>query len=597
MPHGRFARSGGETLVAGMLERQRHRGPEGNEMWTSGTLVLGHRRLPILDLSAAGRQPMHSRDGRWTIVFNGEIFNYRELAGELGGPWRTATDTEVLLEACAAWGVEAALGRAHGMFGLALWDAGRRELTLARDRAGEKPLVYFWDGETLAFASELKALESFHDRRMDPQAADAYFALGYVPAPLAALRGCRKLPAGHMLRFRAEASGLPRPELAAEGFPVAWRWWTAPEECAPGPDRREAGHASLAAELRSRLGRAVGERLRADVPVALALSGGLDSAVVAAECVRQGARPEAFTVRFEGDETDLPYARETAQRLGLPHAVLDAPAGGLAARVERLLDYYDEPFADSSALACFVLAEALAGRYRVLLTGDGGDEAFGGYRHYEFIAVKQTLKAAAAAAGWCDGAGGAGAVYVQSKSLFRAAERRRLLAPLAGAAPERDGPAARFPDWSRAVTLPATGGPALRRALRTDRELALANGLTYKMDIALAAFGIEGRAPLLDHGVLEWGPTLEARQLVDGRRKKVLLRAAYAGELPGAVLGRGKHGFGAPVERWLKELRSMADELVPSPLLDRRMQRGARGQRLWTLLLFAAWARRWKAQW
>jgi asparagine synthase (glutamine-hydrolysing) len=626
-----------------MLDMQKHRGPEPPSMWAEGGLVLGHRRLAILDLSGAGRQPMHSRDGRWTIVFNGEIFNYRELREMLGGVFRTATDTEVLLEACASWGVEKALTLTHGMFGFGLWDGARRELTLARDRAGEKPVVYFWDGATLAFASELKALDSFHARRLEPSAVDAYLALGYVPAPLAIFAQCRKLPAGHLIRFRAAANDRVRPASgpglrAPEGrfqddpdgrfqddlegsfqhgpepgvAPLSAPWCRSEQNgCeqkhVPRDLRSSGTHAALMAEVRSRVGAAVRLRLRADVPIALSLSGGVDSSVIAAECVRLGSRPEAFTVRFDRDETDLPFARQVAQHLRLPHTVLDARSESLAGRIDEIVFHYDEPFADSSALACFALAEAVGGRYRVVLGGDGGDEAFGGYRHYEYIGVKQTLKAAAAAAGWCDGAGsGRAGVYVQTKSVFRAEERRRLLVPSrsgCGAALSvygrtlREYAPARRP-WIEEVELPPPGEGALHHALRIDRQLALANGLTYKMDIALAAFAIEGRAPLLDHAVLEWAHGLPPRELVRGRDKKILLRAAYATELPAAVLDRPKHGFGAPVSRWMERVfGELARARVPCPWLAGSAQRGAEGQKRWALLMFSAWARYWNATW
>jgi asparagine synthase (glutamine-hydrolysing) len=598
--------------VARMLEMQKHRGPEPNSVWVNGGLVLGHRRLAILDLSEAGRQPMHSPDGRWTIVFNGEIFNYRELRETLSGVFTTATDTEVLLAACAAWGVEGALARVHGMFGFALWDGARRELTLARDRAGEKPLVYFWDGATLAFASELKALESFHARRLDPTAVDAYLALGYVPAPLAIFAQCRKLPAGHLIRFQAATGefvgSITGPERGPAPAPQRWGFSerTPAVRDLAGPCLR----AGLMDELRSQVGNAVRLRLHADVPVALSLSGGVDSSVIAAECARQGARPEAFTVRFDGDETDLPFARQVAGHLRLRHTVLDAQPAALAARLDEIVFHYDEPFADSSALACFALAEAVGGRYRVVLDGDGGDEAFGGYRHYEYIGVKQTLKAAAAAAGWCDGAGsGRSGVYVQSKSLFRADERRRLLSACDPAV-AKGGPACSeygrafvgyprtAPQWIEEVEFRPSGGGALHRALHMDRQLALANGLTYKMDIALGAFAIEGRAPLLDHAVLEWAQTLPPRELVRGRDKKILLRAAYAGELPAAVLDRPKHGFGAPVNRWMDgPFGKLVRDSVPCPWFAESAQSGAAGQRRWALFMFSAWARRWNATW
>ncbi len=272
-----------------------HRGPDGGGLFEAPGIALGHRRLAILDLSPAGAQPMGSRDGRFTIALNGEIFNYRELRAELRaeleGPFRSGSDTEVLLEACAAWGVERTLERANGMFAFALWDEQERELILARDRCGEKPLVYFWNGATLAFASELKALAGFHGARLDPAAVDAYLALGYVPAPLAIFRDCHKLPAGHLLRFRAGRieirrwwlpEGAMRPLASPEGTPSLL---VRPEGCST---------------LREVLADAVRWRLRADVPVALALSGGVDSSIIAAESVDAGARPEAFTVVFDG---------------------------------------------------------------------------------------------------------------------------------------------------------------------------------------------------------------------------------------------------------------------------------------------------------
>jgi asparagine synthase (glutamine-hydrolysing) len=543
--------------VEEMLEIQRHRGPDGSGILCDSGMVMGHRRLAILGLGEAGRQPMTSRDGRWSLVFNGEIFNYRELGGEWAGEFRSGTDTEILLEAMATWGLEATLGRAAGMFALALWDHREKELTLARDRLGEKPLVYFYDGRILAFASEMKALRGFHAGMMDPAAVDAYLALGYVPAPLAIFRGCCKLEPGQFLRFRRG------------GEPRRARWWVAK----PGAEVSGNRHTVL----RQRMGEAVRQRLHADVPVALSLSGGVDSSVIAAECVRQGAAIESFTVRFDGDASEADAAGLVARHLGLRHHVLDA--GGAGQGVEHMLRHYDEPFADSSAIPSLELARTLAGRYKVVLNGDGGDEVFGGYRHYEHIRIKQTLKAAAAALGWCDGGYAGGAqVYVQSKVTFRAAERGRILNGH-GAGNSLDGLALAPP------------GKALARGMWVDRHLALANGLNYKTDIAYGAFGIEGRAPFLDHRLGEWAGSLHARDLVRGREKKVLLRAAYVADLPAGALNRPKRGFGAPIAGWLRgPLREVVREVLPQ-------QHSWNNQQVWTLLIFALWAREWRASW
>jgi asparagine synthase (glutamine-hydrolysing) len=560
--------------VEEMLGILRHRGPDGSGAFCGEEIVMGHCRLAILGLGERGRQPMTSRDGRWTMVFNGDIFNYLELKAQLQGEFRSGTDSEVLLEAIAAWGVRTALEAAAGMFAFAIWDGREKELTLARDRLGEKPLVYFYDGRALVFASEMKALRGCHGGTLDPFAVDAYLALGYVPAPFAIFRGCRKLEPGYLLRLKK--GGMPRRE----------RWWF-PERVADSGGHSQGTRASL----RERLGQAVRERLQADVPVALSLSGGVDSSVIAAECVRQGGSLEAFTVALPGGSGDVESARCVARHLGLRHRVIEGESLLEGQKIERMWRHYDEPFADSSAIPSLALAGALAGRYKVILNGDGGDEVFGGYRHYEQIQIKQTLKAAAAAVGLCDGrkAGSAG-VYVQSKATFRADERRRFsnghargnsLAGLLTRAPLSTGP---------------TG--VLQQALWIDRHLPLANGLNYKTDIAYGAFGMESRAPFLDHRLQGWAGTLSAGHLVRGREKKILLRAAYAEDLPAEALNRPKQGFGAPIEQWLRgPLRELTGDVLPCPLLERKQQRGRIGQQLWALLTFALWAREWKASW
>ncbi|HSP66348.1 MAG TPA: asparagine synthase (glutamine-hydrolyzing) [Bryobacteraceae bacterium] len=575
---GVMGRPDAHRQVLRMTAALAHRGPDGAGVFCAGPeAALGHARLAVVDLSEAGAQPMTSRDGRWTIVLNGEIFNYRELRRELGMmPWRSATDTEVLLEACAAWGIERALHGAVGMFAFALWDAHERELTLVRDRMGEKPLVYFEDGHTLAFASELKALRNFHDGRLDASAVEVYLALGYVPAPLGIFRNVRKLSAGHRLRWK-------------HGRSTVERWWF-PERSYAQVERTPAGRIEQA---RSRVADAVRLRLQADVPVALALSGGVDSSVVAAEAVSQGARLDAFTVVAEGDETDLPYASSMARRHGLPHEVVRIPATAPTERLLGAVGRYDEPFADSSALCSLDLARALGGRYKVILNGDGGDEAFAGYRTYTRIALKQAIKAAAAGVGIVDGHGRT-SVYVQSCAVFRERERLSLLngngnAP-GGALPRLLSADEYLRAWP--------GGSALQRALWTDRHLSLANGLTHKMDMALGAYGVEGRAPFLDHRILEWTQGLPARELVRGQERKILLREAYRAELPRDIVTRSKHGFGAPIGAWLAgPLRGLVEESLPCPLLHSTLQKSARGQRLWALLMFARWAERWGARW
>ncbi|HVO99152.1 MAG TPA: asparagine synthase (glutamine-hydrolyzing) [Bryobacteraceae bacterium] len=561
----------GRELVRGMIEVQRHRGPDSEGTFADSHCTLGHRRLAILDLTVAGAQPMTSTDGRWTIVFNGEIFNYLELREQLGGEFRSGSDTEVLLRACAEWGVEKALERSVGMYAFGLWDARERALTLARDRVGEKPLVYFHRPGMIAFASELKALDPFHERRLDPMAMDAYLALGYVPAPLAIFRHCRKLEPGHLVFYKNGQAELRR-------------WWR------PENARREAPRRSreeLIEDLRARVADAVRLRLRSDVPVAIFLSGGVDSSIIAAECVRQGSKLEAFTADFGDGHPDLEHATLVARHLGLQQEVLPVDARRSAQDFEKLLWYYDEPFADSSAIPAFALAHELRGRYRVVLNGEGGDETFGGYRHYERITAKQAIKAAAAAMGFADGAT---SVYVESKAAFRQEERNCLLNGNGG------GNSLSWLLKREGYRVPK--GSALKKAMWSDRHLYLPNDLTYKIDIALAASGVEGRAPFLDHRLLEWAQSLPERELVAGREKKVLLRDAYRDQLPARVLGRVKQGFGAPIERWLAgPLRELALEATPCPLLEADRQRNLKGQKLWMMVALAQWARRWSATW
>lgn len=572
---------GAVDVVTSMIALQRHRGPDGARVTAlAEDAALGHARLSIVDLSERGTQPMDSASGRWTLVFNGELFNYQELARELPDvAWRSESDTEVFLEAVAAWGLEKTLARAVGMFAAALWDRHEHTLTLVRDRIGEKPLVYFWDGLVLGFASELKALRPMHASRIQAAALDVYLALGSVPAPLAIFENTYKLPAGHWLRWKQGA-------LSTE------RWWFPERAAAPGA----RGEEQKIEELRALVADSVRMRLRADVPRALALSGGIDSSVIAAEIARQEARVEAFTVTFAGDGTDFAFARQVAERCQLKHEEIPAEGLSIERGLEEMVAQYDEPFADSAAVSALTLARALNGRYKVILNGDGGDEAFAGYPHYEFIAVKQAVKSAAAAVGLRDGHRSS-TVYVQAKTTFRAQERARLTGS------EGDpgvGPLDRL--LQADAYLGALRHGALKRALWCDRHLYLANGLAYKTDMALAAHGMEGRAPLLDHRILEWTQNLDDRDLVRGRDKKVLLRRAYAAELPPLVCNRPKKGFGAPVNAWLKgPLREQVRETLPCALLDPDAQAGAlahgNAQRVWTLFLFARWARHWGATW
>jgi asparagine synthase (glutamine-hydrolysing) len=581
------------SVAAGLRDRMRHRGPDDAGLFVCAeqNIALAHQRLSIIDLSSEAHQPMSTADGRWTIVFNGEIYNYVELKRELADDvqFRTESDTEVLLEAYRRWGHDV-LQKLRGPFAFAIWDKVERSLFIARDRVGKRPLYYSWDETDFAFASELKALRALpgFDPQIDPAAADCYFALGYVPAPHTIFRGVRKLAAGHSLTLRDGSLSLQR----------YWR----PEDVSTMPAEDREVRLS---ECRALVADAVKVRLRADVPVGVFLSGGVDSSIVAYEAVAQGGRPEAVSVSFEGDQTDLPYATLMAERLGLRHHTVEV-AGPGTDDIVAIVNHYDEPFADSSNVPSYLMARASRGLFKVALNGDGGDEAFAGYRHYEHIAIKQLTKSIASALTLCDGQfRNPWSVYLQSKAHFNRRHRKALLGQLSGTSPDAFGEWIEREPFLRAFP----GGDALKRALWADRHVNLANGLMYKMDMALGAFGMEGRSPLLDAPLLDWAQGLGASDLVVGRVRKVVLGAAYAGKIPREILRRGKKGFGAPIDFWLRgPIRDLAKSMLPCPSLVRSAQSDllaayydrsdARvANKIWTLLVFAIWSDKVKAHW
>lgn len=334
-----------EEAIASMNRRLAHRGPDGHGTYCDqkAGVGLGHHRLSILDLTSAGRQPMSTDDGRFTIVFNGEIYNYLELRKELeasGEFFSTNCDTEVLLKGYRRWR-EKVVDRLLGMFAFAIWDRDARQLFLVRDRAGKKPLLYFWNEKTFAFASELKSLLTLPEcqRRLNADAVDVYFALGYIPAPLSIIQNVHKLPPGHCLTLRGEAITIRR----------YWR----PELATP---LMAATREARIEQFRDLFADAVRIRLRSDVPVGLFLSGGIDSSAIAAECQRQSQSLKAYTVTFDRDDTDLPYALSVARHLRLDHKVIEASGTDVIEDIPKIIDFYDEPFADTSNVPSYYIA-------------------------------------------------------------------------------------------------------------------------------------------------------------------------------------------------------------------------------------------------
>ena len=577
-----------------------HRGPDEGSVDCFGRCVLGHRRLQVIDL-VTGSQPVADETGEIVAVFNGELYNFRGLRAELAGhEVRGSGDTPVIPHLYEESG-PGFVSRLEGMFALALWDAGRERLVLARDRVGKKPLLWtrLPDG-TLAFASELKALLQLPGvaREVDPGALDAYLALQYVPSGTA-LRGVEKLPPGHL--------------LVAEGGSVrVERYWSLE------PRSEQLGEAEWLERVRETVSAAVRRRLVSDVPLGALLSGGIDSSIVVAEMARAGGQVRTFTVGF-GDERydERAYARAVAERYGTAHEEIVVEPD-VAELLPRLARAFDEPLGDEAALPQYVVSELARGRVTVALTGDGGDEAFAGYERYAAVdlARRVALPGAGAAARmlrWAGrreprsranragrllelGALPAATRYARLMEVFPAELRAELWEPAFVAQP--------VPAW-QLLGSPDDGIAGLQRL---DVATYLPGDLLLKADIASMAHSLEVRSPLLDHAVLELGVSLPDPLKIERRRGKVALRRAFADALPEAVAGRGKTGFGVPIARWFREeLRPLAADVLlgetarargqlrpaaVARLLDDHVSgRADHAHRLWCLLMLELWQR------
>jgi len=596
------------ALVDGMRARIRHRGPDQGSTDPFGSCVLGHQRLRVID-PELGYQPVANETGDVVAVFNGELYNFAELREALGGhEVRGRGDTPVIPHLYEEHGV-GFVERLDGMFAIALWDAPRNRLVLARDRLGKKPLVWtrLADG-TIAFASELKAFHGLpgFDAEPDLAALDAYLALQYVPGTRTGLRGVQRVEPGSVLVLEGEA-------VTSE------RYWQ------PRPAQSVATDEEWLELVRETVGAAVRSRLVSDVPLGALLSGGIDSAVVVAQMAQASAEPvRTFTVGFADARYDeREYARAVAERYSTRHEeiVLEPDA---AATLPRLAEAFDEPLGDEAALPLFLVCEAARRQVTVGLVGDGGDESFAGYERYAAMGLADRVPGPAAAVG-----------ARMLRALPGTAERRsptfRAARFLEAATVPR---AERYGRLMQVLTLqeradlwtdeareeigtlvspgfllgpePPLSGIAALQAL--DVATYLPGDLLPKSDIASMAHSLELRSPLLDHRVLELGLALPDRLKQRGREGKVALRRAFADDLPAAVASRGKAGFGVPLAAWFRgELRPLAREL----LLDERARsrgwfrseaverlfadhdegRADNGHRLWTLVMLELWQR------
>jgi asparagine synthase (glutamine-hydrolysing) len=593
-----------------MRAQIRHRGPDEGSTDAYGACVLGHQRLRVIDLES-GFQPVTSERGDVVAVFNGELYNFPQLREELaaaGHDVRGSGDTPVLPHLYEEHG-PAFVERLEGMFALALWDAARGRLLLARDRLGKKPLVWtrLADG-TLAFASELKSLLALPGvaREPDLAALDAYLALQYVPGDRTGLEGIRRLPPGQL--------------LVAEGDSVRSEpYWQ------PRVEEEQLGDGEWLARVRETVTAAVRARLVADVPLGALLSGGIDSAVVVALMAQASAEPvRTFTVGFaDGAYDEREYARAVAERYGTRHTevVLEPDA---AETLPRLAQAFDEPLGDEAALPLFLICEAARREVTVALVGDGGDESFAGYERYAAMGLAGRVPGGAAAAGARLLRALPAGRRERRSAVFRAA---RFLEAAAAPRAERYGQlmqvlplasrAALWTDEARAELGPLLSpglllGPPPARGVAGLQLLDLATylpgDLLPKSDIASMAHSLELRSPLLDHRVVELGLALPERLKLHGREGKQALRRAFADDLPPLVAGRGKSGFGVPLARWFREdLRPLARELllderargrgwfrpeaVERLLAEHETGRADHGHRLWTLAMLELWLR------
>lgn len=586
--------------IGELLQAIVHRGPDDSGTHIGEGAALGMRRLSIIDLSS-GHQPMYSADARYVIVFNGEIYNYIELAADLrrqGVRFETSSDTEVILRLFELKGA-ACVHDLRGMFVFAIWDTLSRRLVVARDRLGKKPLYYGWATGTFVFGSELKCFRRLTgaDLRIDPVALDEYFTYRYVPGPRTIFQGFRKLLPGHVLtldgdQIRTEPYWQPR---FSESSPLALD--EAEDECARLLDE------------------AVALRLRSDVPVGAFLSGGLDSSIVVALMAKHSSHPvRTFTVVWPGDDrmSELVPARRVAQLFSTEHeeVVVDSKLPDV---LRQAVWHLDEPLADPAAVPSLVMAQVAGSQVKVVLTGEGADELFGGYPYLRTLRLVERMPprpAAIRALGQLGAqriprtgpgrwlarasellASDLGEALRQSLSVFRDHERRRLLAPIGAI--------------SGSHTIVAH---TMRDVLEELTQTWLPDELLMKVDKMTMAASVEARAPYLDHHLVEFVGSLPSTYKFKGSESKLLMRHAARRWLPDDVVRRPKQGFWVPLDTWLRsDLRSMLldlttpervrrhgllDDAEVSRLVDQHQRGGRGGTKIWTILCFQLWYER-----
>ena len=606
-----------ERLVARMADRMESRGPDDAGAWASeqAGAAMGVRRLAVMDLSPAGRQPMVSASGRSVIAYNGEVYNFADIRRELeasGRRFRGASDTEVVLEACEAWGVERAVERLNGMFAFAFWENDARRLTLVRDRVGIKPLYWGRVGGTLFFGSQPR---SFFDHpawraEVDRDALTAYLRHSYVPAPRSIFKGTEKVEPGCLVQIGPDGSEARR------------RYWSLRETARNGlRNPLASSDADAAEELEALIADAVRLRMAADVPVGVFLSGGIDSSTVSALMQAQSARPvKSFAIGFEEDGFDeAAHARRVAEHIGTEHAELYCSPARALESLPAVAESLDEPLADGSQIPTYLVSKMARASVTVALSGDGGDEVFGGYTRY----YDKSVRAARLLAGLPRPVRAPLASALSA--LPPAVPRARRLAALLRAdrqdayyrwllhwhEPEKIVIGGREPDglyWDQTLRRDVPG--FTERMQFVEFATDLPELLLAKVDRASMAVGLEARVPLLDHRVVEFAWRLPPAMKRRSGRQRWLLRQALDKHVPSRLTDRPKAGFGAPFGHWMRgALRAWAEDLLaesrlkrggffdPAPIrnawADHCSGGGTTEYQLRTVLMFEAWREQW----
>jgi asparagine synthase (glutamine-hydrolysing) len=603
------------SVLEAMVASLRHRGPDDEGIFVEGNVGLGHSRLSIIDPSPAGHQPMFDGNQEIVIVFNGEIYNYRELRKKLldeGVKLRSHCDTEVILYLYREYGTNCPK-YLRGMFAFAIWDRKTKRLFAARDRIGIKPFYYYLDDRRLAFGSEIKAIVQIPDLDLTlslPAIAN-YFTYGHSFAPQTIYQNIQKLPPGHWMMV--EETGV-----------TLRRYW----DISVNDETRNGDFAGCTRELRRLLADSVRCHLIADVPVGVFLSGGVDSSLIAALAARQKSEPvQTFSVGFDvgGHYNELDSARQVASAIGSNHHELLVASFSVPTLLEKLVWHYDEPFADAACMPTYLISEFARHNVKVILSGEGGDEVFGGYRRY----ITQLLSPYYRRFAW---------FFRKDSSLRRMIESRRGLRRVKKVVESSDFAKddERYANWLTSFT-PAlrqeffegtlrefertydaaeiyrqrfaeVGSDSTNRLLYVDMKTWLPDTYLEKVDKATMAVGLEARVPLLDHSVVEYAFSLPGAYKISGFRKKRILRAAAAGLVPEGILTKPKHGFSVPVDEWFRgPLAAYAREIMLDGRLEsrgyfrraaierllelHRCRQNDYGTQIWQLLNFELWHR------